>query len=429
MTITPQPDRMIPLPAKLRLLLLLTVGVTIGYFVWLTTQARLTNTDDVDHHADIQAGQYDDYATTLAVKQGRFHFAAAVQIWAMQLHGLRSDLGYAVTRAVLFFGQLGLVGWLVARITRRARTGWLVGLGLAAALHFPATYFAALGYPPLWFGFAALLGSLHCQLSFLRGGHRGFAAGSGLLLLLACMMQEIYCAFLPLCFLLALRAGHRSALGLLRATLPQLTAVGSFVVAYVWFSRLYPSTYGGTQLSFDLRALANVVVRHTVAVLPGYELLAHRAEHFGDGPLFKPAHELRTALAGTPWLAYGLAVLQAHTVFRLLSLEVPSKPPGRIAIACLVGIALVPNIVIGLTKTHQMLAYHRAYPYVYSFYTFCALGAAAGLWWEQLNPAQPASAPPRRRLALIVSGGCLLAFLSAIASNHYTVELLRQWFN
>ena len=33
---------MIPLPANLRLLLLLTVGLTIGYFVWLTTPARLT---------------------------------------------------------------------------------------------------------------------------------------------------------------------------------------------------------------------------------------------------------------------------------------------------------------------------------------------------------------------------------------------------
>ena len=103
--------------------------------------------------------------------------------------------------------------------------------------------------------------------------------------------------------------------------------------------------------------------------------------------------------------------------------------PTSKTISFLLFAAALPNILPSFTQKYQMTAYHRLYPYVYSFNSYCwGIAGATILLVVILG---------RPNVSLLVSRGSLLLtllimwalFISAQASNQYTLNLLCRWYN
>jgi hypothetical protein len=407
-------------------LLVLVLAATLAVFVHDTQSVRHGNVDDVANDHLVRTGGLEAHTTAAAEIQGRFYLTTPLHLWPYRLYEIDSPLLFSAARGVLFFAQIGLAGWLCARLARSAAVGGLAVLGGVAALHLPATFFAVLSYPTMAVGFCSLLASLHLHLSHLRRPSPVAALLSGLLLLHACLYLEVFVVYLPLYPALSWQHGYSTVRTSLRSAAAPLAAVVGYLAVYACFTRLHPADYGGTRLGLDPGASLNALARLSFSVIPGCELLVHRTHPAGGGDLLKSGGEVLAALAGTPLWRYGLAVISGLTFGALLWHAARAVPRSSgLAPAVLAGAAVfLPNVPVSITERYQVWVYHREYPYIYSFYSYCALVALAALLLPRLV-APPGRAARARVVVLALLGSGV--FASAQASNRVTLGLLRQW--
>ncbi len=414
------------LPLAVQRLLLACFVLTFVAFVHQTAPVRLAHFDDANANQLIHRDEMVGAMVPTAQLQGRFYLAAPGHFWPYEIYRIHSPLAFATLRAALFFAEIGLLGWLCGRVARNAALGWMVALLAGAALHLPPTFFAVLSYPTMAVGFISLLAGLHFYLSYLRRGSALCALFSGLLLLHAGFFLDLFMVFLPVFFALSWHEGRRSLRSLARSATAPVTAAVAYLAAYGLFAMVHPSTYAGTTWSLDPGAAATSLMRQTLSVIPGYELFAHRTYPAGAGPWLKSTSEIRAAFAATPRWAWGLALLQGLSLWALVVHAPRSRTVSLGVMAVALACALLANLPMSLTERYQIWAYHREFPYIYSFYAYCAL-IALFVFAAQRFLAHSARTRPAFSIALAVLGFVL--FISAAASNAHTLALLGEWHN
>lgn len=278
-------------------------------------------------------------------------------------------------------------------------------------------------------GFISLLAALHFHLSYSRRGSAISALFSGLLLLHAGFFLDLFMVFLPVFFALSWHEGRRSLRRLARSAIGPMTAAVAYLAAYGLFAAVYPSVYAGTTWSLDPGAATTSLMRQTLSVIPGYELFAHRTHPAGAGPWLKSAAEIRAVFAATPGWAWGLAALQGVSLWALAVHAARGRTVSIGVMAVALACALLANLPMSLTARYQIWAYHREFPYIYSFYAYCALAALFVFAVQRLLSHLPrfGKAQPGFQVAFAAFG--LALFVSAAASNAHTLDLLRQWHN
>jgi len=178
---------------------------------------------------------------------------------------------------------------LAARVMQSAAFGALVSLLLAGTLHIPATFFLVLSFPPAWIGFAALLGALHCHLTYLR--RPGLASGllTGTLYLLAALMHDVFIVYLPL-FVALSWLQEKTARVSFAATKPDSPGgrAGLLWPCIAASPGNFRRATRARQFYLDALVAAKVLLRQLIGIVPGFELLVHRLPADTTGPLFRP---------------------------------------------------------------------------------------------------------------------------------------------
>ena len=402
--------------------------VTALCFVLAPVRVRLANSDDQVRQRLMETGGVGPHFVEEARTQGRFYFATPVYLIPWEIYRLPSGWTFSTVRALGFLSGVALLGLLCAQQTGNRALGALVALVTSAALHLPATFYPVLSYPPMAIGLVALLGGLLAQRAHAR--NHGFLAGlgSGMGLLIACLMCEMFVVFLPVFCTVAYGSG-RDGRRRISAALPALTAATAYLAVYGLFALRFPSTYDGTHVSLDLAAAANALFRQTFGAVPGFELMALRSPPgTATGAFWRPASQLGELVRAVPGWAWLVVLVQATATAVLARAALRRSAASGWTLAVAAACVLLPNLPISLTPRYQVFAHHRMYPYVYSFYAYCAMMALAVLLWHRLFAP---SAQPRSRRAgvaglLLLSGA---AYASAQTANHHTFGLLYRWYN
>ena len=395
---------------------------------WLCTRpVRLANYDDAAFQAVVSADWTEAYMTQTAFAQARFYFATPVYRYLLlSPYAVDSNSTFSFLRAVLLFAEAGLVGWLAARVLGNALLGGAVTLVIVSTLHLPVTFFPVLSYFPMSFGFITLLGALHFHLSFLRErcAHQGFLAGA--LLLLSCLSLELFVVYVPAFLALSLHVHGWHLRALLRdSVIPVSVGVG-YLATYQMFAHEFPSTYAGTHFSNDFVAAVRILVRQTVGVTPGFELVVNRLPSERPAPLLRSFTEVLSIIGRTPIVDFALGLAQAAVLTVLLALGTRVQLAAARYWSWLVGFALLTNLPIAFSEKYHVFIFQRQYPYIYGFFSFCLLAWAAVSFtaWLSAGPV------PRRRFVLAPLVALFaLACLSAKISNHSVLADLSVRFN
>ncbi len=417
------------LPVWLLWLLWVSVVGSAVLLIHASQPVRFASVDDVASDHLVRTGRLESHSITSAPIQGRFYLAAPCHLWPYRIYEVDSPLHFSTIRAALLLAQMGLTAWLCGRVAQNPAVGWLTMLLETATLHLPATFFAALSYPTMAIGFCSLLASLHLHLLFLRRGSPIAALSCAVLFLHACLYLEVFVVYLPLYFFLSWQNGRKSASSMLRSVAGLLAATLAYLSAYAFFVSLYPSTYGGTRFSANVGEFLDALVRLTFGVTPGLELIVHRTHPAGGGPLLKTGMEIAGLFTATPFWHYALAALQCVTFGSLL---LRTRLAGRTAlwfVAVAIACAFLPNLPVAVTERYQIWIHHREYPYIYSFYSYCALAAGAAFALPGVVFHPRLSVKGRKICATIIGLGVCVLFVSAKASNSHTLALLQQWHN
>jgi hypothetical protein len=423
-----------PFTSRWRLAAALLLALMLVNFVRVTRPVRLATNDDVSLQAAFSGrspGGADRFLADWSEQQGRFYFSTAAYKAPYAVYRVRDPALFSLARAVLLFSQFALTGWLLARLCRSEAAGWLSALVAAGALHIPAVFYPVLSYPAYSAGSIALLLSLHCFLTGVRGSRAAWLFAAGCLQLLALLWHENFLAFTVLFPVLAWAAGaDRSARGVLRASLPAAAVSAAYLAVYVTFNREYATGYDGTVFSFNLAGAGTAWLRQTLAATPGFELFVSRlAPYPSTGPLWKSAPEIAGILGSVALLGGALALAGAAVATALARRAAAGAPAAARVLLFILVAAAVPNLLPSFTQKFQENAHHRFYPYVYSFNSYCwGVCAAVCLWQGLAARLRPGGSRLRILLAaLFLLLGAL--FVSAQASNQHTLELLRKWYN
>ena len=412
--------------------LLFPVAVLAAAFLhfWIhTTPVRLATPDDVEFQAVVDQGNATEYLATHAREQGRFLYCTPIYRFALfSFYEVRDAPVFSLLRTTALFAQIALTAWLTARVLQSAALGTALALLLAGTLHIPITYYLVLSFPPIWIGFSAVLGALHCHYTYL---HRpGFLSGlmAGLLFLLALMMHDVFVIFLPLFIGLSVLQGKLLWRSLLSRNIIPLAVAFAYVAVHRRFAAEFPSSYAGTQFSWDLLLATKVLLRQLIGVIPGFELFVNRVSAETTSPLWRELPAVIGTLGLLTWfdllLALGLALAVADT-FQTGLME-PSPHAGLWPWA--LGFACLANLPIALSAKYQVFILHREFPYEYAWFSYFFLGIATVsilAWRGQRIPAG------RNRRLLVVTVGTMtfLLCLSALASNHRVLHFLQERLN
>jgi hypothetical protein len=426
--IAPTGNTSLPLPRAVWIGLLLLLAGGFLTFWFQTIPVRLATSDDVLFQQVAREGHAAEYLADIARQQGRFLYCTPIYRFALFFPYLvQAPWLFSLLRTAAFYMQIALAATLAARVMRSTAFGALVALLLAGTLHIPDTFFLLLSFPPAWIGFAALLGALHCHLTFVR--QPGLLSGllAGVFYLLAALMHDVFIVFLPLFFVLSCLQGKPQVLRLLRQNLIPLAVALAYVAVYRGFAREFPSSYEGTQFSLDVPLAAKVLLRQLVGIVPGFELVVHRVPADTTGPLFRPLADIGQTLGALPapcWLlALGFSAMAAWLCGLCLRAPRPQAWPWLLAL----GFACLANLPIALSVKYQVFILHREFPYGYaclSFYFAVVATVGALLWFAGFLPEAG-----RRRLPLACGGVTLACCVSALASNQRILQILLAKYN
>lgn len=414
------------LPRHFRFFLGLIFAACFVQFWHHTTPVRLATSDDVVFQQIVDASDVDAYLTQNALDQGRFYFATPLlmQLFALA-YRLESPAAFSFLRAAVFFTQIGLAGWLLARVTRSATWGSTLALGLASLMHLPLTFFPVLSCLPMACGFAAVLLALHFHLTQLDQPSWWAGLLAGVFCLTACLTQEIFVLFLPLFFVLSWTRGHRPWS---RVNLTPAVAVAGFLVVYVLFARIYPSTYGGTQLSFNLPAVGQVLSRQLFGVAPGFELILQRPLTGEFVPWLRPGAQIAGILMAIRWPDLLLAVAEAAALLALLVHASRQAVPCARMVSWAVAFAVLINLPVAFSVKYQVFLMQRTFPYMYAFHALFFL-AVAGLGLVVMGLRLPWVRLHLPGVGVLLGIGLLALCVSAAASNRHTLQILAGMYN
>jgi len=422
------------LPARWRIGAAVAVAFMLIGLVRATRPVRLANGDDIAIQAAIasrEPGAQEHFFADWGAHQGRFYFRVPTYRLPYAIYRIQNATLFASARVALLIAQLSLAGWLLARLLQDEASGWLYVVGALGALHIPAVLYPVLSYPAFSAASVALLLALHCYVTGLGRSSGRWLYAAGLLHLYALLCHENFIVFTLLYPALdwALRPGAGLG-GAIRRSLPLILVSCAYAVTYLAFRHLFPTGYDGTAMSLSPGPAALSWIRQTLAAVPGFELFINRQSPYPTvGPLWKSAGQVAeiVRLVPLPWaaLALGCALLAAGLALRAAA---RAEASARIAWVFLLAAAL-PNVLPSFAQKYQESAHHRFYPYVYSFSCYCFGLAAAAVLWALCNraAAQDGARRPLRAAALFLLFAAL--FVSALASNRHTLELLRQWYN
>ncbi|MEN9662542.1 MAG: hypothetical protein RL324_1491 [Verrucomicrobiota bacterium] len=417
------------LPRRIWIVLAAVFALGLLHFWIRTTPVRLATTDDVAFQEIADADSSAGWSTQNAISQARFYYATPMFGYALtRLYEIREPWLFSLLRAGALFFQIGLAGWLWARVVRSPAWGATLAFFILGALQIPRTFYPILSYPIDWIGFCAGLIALHFHQSHLDRPTFWTGVLTGVFFLLACLMHEIFVLLLP-AFLLLSRV-HPASGGThrRRANLAPLVTATSYTALYLLFSRNFPTTYDGTMFSSDLVLSSKVLVRQLIGILPGFELVVQRLAPYESGPFFRGGADIARTLRDLPWPDLVLGLLEAGTLTGLLLHCARSAPSLIRWWPWALGFGVLFNLPIAFSAKHQVFILHREFPYAYAFYAafFLASGFLAVLVWilQQL---------PRRgrdpvTVALLGLASAVLC-LSTLASNHQVLQVLRHKFN
>lgn len=399
----------------------------IGFVLfWVrTTPVRLANSDDVDFQKITSSGIAEKWITENALTQGRFYQATPVFVSVLTApYKIVQPWAFSFLRTAAFFGQVGLAAWLLARVTGNPAWGATLALTILCTLHIPLTYYLLLSYPFDWLGFCAVLAALHFHYSHLARPRLGTGVLTGVCFLTGCLMHEIFVLFLPLFAALTWLRGDRRWI---RANLAPLTVAFAYAFVYLLFARLHPTTYQGTQFSFNLVAAFQVVVRQIVGNVPGFELIVGRL--YGDAvPLLRSGEEVIHTLLAVPRLDLLVGLVEASAATGLL-LHAVRQPPVLVrGWPWAAGFAVFLNLPLAFSAKYHVFILCREFPYAYVFYSFFFMVLAflsLVVWVAQL----PVVRNHGRILGGLAGSMILAASISAAASNHRVLQILTQRFN
>jgi len=400
--------------------------LSFGHFWWRTTPVRLANPDDVAFQSVVTAGDAKPYMVGNALSQGRFYFATPFyRHLLLSPYSIEAPWAFGLFRAVLFFTQAGLLGCLAGRVLRNGFVGVAITLLIVASLHLPRTFFPILSYPAMGVGFSAALAALHCHLSHVRTHRPWPGVGAAVLFLFSCLCLELFVVLLPLFVAISLDASDRKYASVFRVNMGVLVAAAAYVVVYLGFAREFPSTYVGTRFSFDPLAGLGVLIRQVVGVIPGFELAVNRPPSGSSGPLFRPLADIVTTFGRTPKGDFALGVVQAVAITWLVTFGTRWRGLAARYWAYPLGFAFMVNIPIALSEKHQVFMFHREYPYIYGFYSFCLLSWALVAFVAWCS----GKSGPIRQWSLGAFGIVVLSFcLAAKSSNIYVLAQLAETY-
>lgn len=395
-----------------------------------STPVRLATTDDVVFQALADEGTTETFTTENARSQARFYYGTPLFGPALSgLYEIRTPWLFSLLRTAALFAQIGLAGWLLARVTRVPALGAALGLLILATLHVPRTFYPVLSYPFDWLGFIAVLGALHLHLSFVR--RRGALTGclAAVLFLLACLMHEIFVLFLPLFAVLSWLQPAGGWFARLRTALGPGAVAAGYVTVYLLFSRQFPTTYDGTQFSLNLVSAGQVLVRQMIGILPGFELVVQRLVPGTPAPLFRTGPEVAESLRALPRWDLLVALTKAAALTGLLLRCSRHIPPVLRLWPWALVFAVWLNLPIAFSAKYQVFIMQREFPYAYAFYAFFFLCLALlGAVTQGLQLLLTGHRGPRLVAALLGLVTTVLC-VSAAASNHRVMQFLAQKYN
>ena len=422
-------DASTPLPRSVQIGLLLVLAASFLHFWIHTSPVRLATSDDVAFQEVADQSQAADYLAVNARGQARFFYSTPIYRYALfSPYEVRNAWTFGLLRAVGYFAQIGLVAWLAARVMQSATFGAIVALLLVGTLHLPLTFYLVLSFPPSWIGFSALLGALHCHHTYLRrpAGWSGLMTGG--LFLLAVLMHDVFIIFLPVFFALAWLQRKTGLPSLVRWNVGPATVAVAYVGVHRYFAREFPSAYAGTQFSPDFVVAAKVLVRQLIGVTPGFELLVNRVPADTTGPLFRDLPAIRETLGTLAWADGLLALVTALALAGALNFCLCAPLPRARLWPWALGCACLANLPIALSAKYQVFILHREYPYGYAWFSFCFLGLASAGALIHFGQRLPAGRL-RRWFSTGICAGVFLLCLSALASNHRVLQILRERYN
>lgn len=357
----------------------------LGCFQMETWEVRFGNIDDVDYFNVFRSGTLLSYIDATARSEGRF-FQFWFQGFTELLNHIRSHFWFGIHRTLLVGGQFALGAWLLARLSGDKRLGWLfwvLGLG---TLQIPPGFYPLLSYPPIGFGFIALLTAALAYDHALVDDQPRLRYAAAACFVVSLLLHDIFVTFAPLFPLILLARRPRRFREDLSTLTPLAVGLVAYLVIYFCYRWLTAAehTYEGTALSFDLVAGVMTWLRYTLSVAPGFELWFLR-------DLNPPAPLLRewtsaAELVSSEFSFNGVAKAALLVVSVGWLIRGPLSPTSRHRVVALIAgacvLAAFACVPIALTPKYHYWARHRELPYVYSFFTvyFGWAAAAAGLF-------------------------------------------------
>ncbi len=245
----------------------------LGCFQMETWEVRFGNIDDVDYFTVFRSGTLLSYIDATARSEGRF-FQFWFQGFTELLNHIRSNFWFGLHRTVLVGGEFALGAWLLARLSGDNRLGWLfwvLGLG---TLQIPPGFYPLLSYPPIGFGFIALLTAALAYDHALVDDQPRLRYAAAACFVASLLLHDIFVTFAPLFPLILLARRPRCFRENLSTLTPLAAGFAAYLVIYFGYRRLTAAehTYEGTAFSFDLAAWVMTWLRYTLSVAPGFEL-------------------------------------------------------------------------------------------------------------------------------------------------------------
>jgi hypothetical protein len=422
------------LPPAWRWAALVLSSMLLLNLTYMTEPVRLANSDDVKIQTALSQPhkeKRDELFVDWSQQQGRFYFACPSYQLPYAIYAIKDPFLFSLSRAIIVYAQFILLGCLVARLCQNEAVGWLVVLISGGALHIPSIFYPILSYPAYSAGSIAVLLALHCFLSNLKTPQIKWLLAACLFYLFALLWHENFLIFALLFPALCWAAGSGlTPAAIIQRSLPVFCVAGIYLGIYFGFRHIFPGSYDGTAVSFDLVGAVDAWTRQTFAALPGFEFFINRAAPYPNlGPFWKNGVALAATLYSVTLTGFALAFGGGLVTTALARRAAAACVPTRKIILFLLLAAVLPNILPSLTQKYQMTAHHRLYPYVYSFNSYCwgIAGATASLI---VILGRPHVALSVKRGSLLLSLLIMWAlFFSAQASNQYTLNLLCRWYN
>ena len=391
-------------------------------------RAGIVTNDDLQYQVESAAGlgSFLSWSTKALSMQGRM---------LAQGYTLLRYASFLFTRdGVLFnvltlFLSFGLLGWLVARLTRNRYAGWLTTLVLLLFMldgWEPTPFVAFHGV----FGslFSLFLLSLLAFSYYLENGKKWLLAVSLLLYFIALCTYEVFIVYLPAYPFLVwwqckfpLRTVVRQ---LPKRILPFAIPVGIYAILYLGFRQAFPSQYpGNSAINLDLPAIlrANwLLVWHSNPLLD----LARYPNYYASISGLQGYDFLRGFIAALLTPAILVRALIAAALVKICLDQVTTRARwGLLALVFLL-FAGLPGLVVSATGYYQKAIINgmNRLPTTYFIYIALAGFAVCGaLWLKTLW-----SLEAQKTVSLVLATAVLFASASLDYQNNLTADFQQQ---